>query len=366
MNATICSTVAPPTSATVMPPSAPPANISRTRSRLTTSPAANRPAAISQSNHGAMIEVSHPAPDRWSSSAPAGRYRNGHASRRSLAGCTISPPAGSRSGRPPGSPAARPTTTPSTPCSATPRTGSRACPGTDGGRPAGRGALARCEGWASSGSGSCCRCPATSAGCRRCPGLAPLALESGQAAVGERLALVPEALGPGGGRSGRRSRWTAPRPSRRPVEGSCAPCPGSSTSRSATPPARSRGSTWRAGTRRCPRCWPGWADATAPALPATTTRWPCRCWAARSGCGRPRPGPGRRPGCGGQPRAGRPPRRGPAPARRRGPRRDHRRVQLGPPSGSPSAVGLAVRRHDRADDDEPVDPRRRAPRPGRG
>jgi hypothetical protein len=28
------------------------------------------------------------------------------------------------------------------------------------------------------------------------PGLAPLALESGQAAVGERLALVPEALGP--------------------------------------------------------------------------------------------------------------------------------------------------------------------------
>src|SRR3954447_5343076 len=28
------------------------------------------------------------------------------------------------------------------------------------------------------------------------PGLAPLALESGQAAVGDRLALVPEALGP--------------------------------------------------------------------------------------------------------------------------------------------------------------------------
>ncbi|TQN42523.1 hypothetical protein FHU33_1927 [Blastococcus colisei] len=33
-------------------------------------------------------------------------------------------------------------------------------------------------------------------GLPRAPGLAPLALESGQAAVGERLALVPEALGP--------------------------------------------------------------------------------------------------------------------------------------------------------------------------
>jgi len=33
-------------------------------------------------------------------------------------------------------------------------------------------------------------------GLPRVPGLAPLALESGQAAVGERLALVPEPLGP--------------------------------------------------------------------------------------------------------------------------------------------------------------------------
>jgi len=33
-------------------------------------------------------------------------------------------------------------------------------------------------------------------GLPRVPGLAPLALESGQAAVGERLALVPEAIGP--------------------------------------------------------------------------------------------------------------------------------------------------------------------------
>ena len=54
MNAISCRAVAPPSSATVIPPSAPPANMSRTRSRLTTSPAANRPAAISQSNHAAM------------------------------------------------------------------------------------------------------------------------------------------------------------------------------------------------------------------------------------------------------------------------------------------------------------------------
>ena len=44
-------------SATAMPPSAPPANISRTRSRLAISPAANRPAAISQSSHGSMPRI---------------------------------------------------------------------------------------------------------------------------------------------------------------------------------------------------------------------------------------------------------------------------------------------------------------------
>ena len=68
MNATNWKTTAPPTRATVMPPSAPPANISRTRSRLATSPPANNPAAISQSNH-ASTQPSVPPPDHfWVSS----------------------------------------------------------------------------------------------------------------------------------------------------------------------------------------------------------------------------------------------------------------------------------------------------------
>ena len=53
------------------------------------------------------------------------------ARRRSLAGCTTSPPAGSRSGRPPGSAAARPTTTPSTRCSGDTAHRVSGLPGTD-------------------------------------------------------------------------------------------------------------------------------------------------------------------------------------------------------------------------------------------
>ena len=117
--------------------------------------------------------------------------------------------------------------------------------------------------------------------CRAWP---PLALESGQAAVGERLALVPEALGP------EAVQWTAFDAGRRPAGGTagrghrCARCPARSTSPSATPPARWPASTSPAGTPRCPRCWPGWrGPRRRPGCPTTTTRWRCRCWAGRSG-----------------------------------------------------------------------------------
>ena len=100
------------------------------------------------------------------------------------------------------------------------------------------------------------------------PGLAALALEAGQAAVGERLALVPEALGPevvavDGVRPGRRPAGRTARRGHR-----CARCPGRWTWPSATPPARSPGSTSPAGTPRCRRCSPGSAGRRRrPALP---------------------------------------------------------------------------------------------------
>ena len=100
------------------------------------------------------------------------------------------------------------------------------------------------------------------------PGLAALALESGQAAVGERLALVPEPLGPevvavDGVPPGRRPAGRAARSRAR-----CARSPASSTSPSATPPAPSRGLDVARWNPEVPALLAGLGRTTpAPALP---------------------------------------------------------------------------------------------------
>src|SRR4051812_18071213 len=206
MNATSCSAVAPPSRATAIPPSAPPANISRTRSRLITSPAAKSPAAISQSNHGAMSGVSQNpcrvvdlrtlrrADLRLGRGTPVLRPGE-RASRRSLAGCTTSPRAASPSGRQPGSPVAAPTTRRWTRCWVTPPTASPDLPGTDEAVPLGW-ALTALRGLGERRFRLVLPVAGDIRGLPRVPGLAALALESGQAAVGAHLALVPEPLGP--------------------------------------------------------------------------------------------------------------------------------------------------------------------------
>ena len=116
------------------------------------------------------------------------------------------------------------------------------------------------------------------------PGLAALALESGQAAVGERLALVPEPLGP------EVIAWTAfpldgAPPVAPPVEGT--PAGGL---RRARPRRRRRRPHARAARRRPlePRGAgaagrAGEDDDGARASPTTTTRSPSPCSAAPSG-----------------------------------------------------------------------------------
>ena len=199
-------------------PSAPPANISRTRSRLTTSPAANRPAAISQSNQAAMIEVSQTVPPmgiafrsrcRHRSDGPrrpAAPDRHGH--RRSLAGARLP---GGRFAVDDGL-AERPHVL---------RRGARRRrrrPRAFGERPAGypRAGSAGVGADRAAGLGErrfrlVLPAPGDVRGLPRVPGLAPLALEAGQAAVGDRLALVPEAVGRRPS-PGRRSQWTPPMP----------------------------------------------------------------------------------------------------------------------------------------------------------
>ena len=88
-----------------------------------------------------------------------------------------------------------PTTRPSTPCSATRAHRVAGLPGTDEAVPLGW-ALTALRGLGERRFRLVLPVPGDVRGLPAVPGLAALALESGQAAVGERLALVPEAIGP--------------------------------------------------------------------------------------------------------------------------------------------------------------------------
>src|SRR3954468_11639609 len=179
---TSCRATAPPSSATAMPPTAPPANISSTKSTLASSPAANRPAAISQSSHGSTPPSFSPRePSRggvvtwplvhdfpagrfavWATAWLAGRCSYDEAL-DALLGSTAHRVAG--------------------------------LPRTDGAVPLGW-ALTALRGLGETRFRLVLPVPGDLRWLPRVPGLAPLALESGQSAVGRRLALVPEALGP--------------------------------------------------------------------------------------------------------------------------------------------------------------------------
>src|SRR3954451_20830985 len=179
--ATSWNATAPPASATTMPPRAPPANMSSTRSTLASSPAANRPEAMSQSSHGSTPPSFSPAaPSRTPRSLacvhdfPAGRFAvwsTAWLTDRTSYDEALDALLGSTAHRVAG------------------------LPGTDEAVPLGW-ALTALRGLGEQRFQLVLPVPGDVRGLPRVPGLAALALESGQAAVGEKLALVPEALGP--------------------------------------------------------------------------------------------------------------------------------------------------------------------------
>src|SRR4051794_9048736 len=179
--ATSWNATAPPASATTMPPRAPPANMSSTRSTLASSPAANRPEAMSQSSHGSTSPSFSPAaPSRTPRSLacvhdfPAGRFAvwsTAWLTDRTSYDEALDTLLGETAHRVAG------------------------LPGTDEAVPLGW-ALTALRGMGERRFRLVLPVPGDVRGVPRVPGLAARALESGQAAVGERLALVPEALGP--------------------------------------------------------------------------------------------------------------------------------------------------------------------------
>ena len=326
-----------------MPPSAPPANISRTRSRLTTSPAANRPAAISQSNHGAMPEVSQTAAPSVARPRPLcvpNRSRAVVASlgarlpRRPVRGLghrlahrphvlRRRPRRPGRRHRAPGQPACRAPTRPSRSAAA----------------------LTALRGLGERRFRLVLPVPGDVRGLPAVPGLA--AARPRVRAGRRRRAAGARARG----RSAPRwSQWTA-----FPLDGAppVAPagrghparaCPARSTSPSATPPAPSRGLDVARWNPEVPALLAGLGRTTpAPGLPDDHD--PLARLRARPGPAagrRPRPGDGRRAGGRGQPRPGRRPRRRAAAAGRRRPRGHDRRVQLGPAGALASLASAAM------------------------
>ena len=172
-----------------MPPSAPPANISSTRSRLAISPPANSPAAINQSNQAATLRslarAGHPVVPSTTSGAgvvasatvhdiAAGRvavWATAWLSGRASYDAALDALLGDTAHRVVG------------------------LPGTDEAVPLGW-ALSALRGLGERRLRLVLPVPGDTRGIPALPALVAAALESGQAAVGERVALVPEDLGP--------------------------------------------------------------------------------------------------------------------------------------------------------------------------
>src|SRR3954447_10499083 len=203
-NATSCSTTLSLTSATLIPPSAPPANMSNTRSRLATSPAAKRPAAINQSNQAATVRSLarerpvQPVPGT-SAARGAGRPRIGW--QRGGSGVVASSVVHDIvAGRVAVWATAWLTGRTSYDAALDALLGDTAhrvvgLPGTEEAVPLGW-ALSALRGLGEQRLRLVLPVPGDTRGLLPVPGLVAAALESGQAVVGDRVALVPEAVGP--------------------------------------------------------------------------------------------------------------------------------------------------------------------------
>ena len=328
--------------ATAMPPSAPPANISRTRSRLTISPAANRPAAISQSSHGVHARI---VPSRGAVVALA-------VVPRSVPDVTATPVVASLGARLP----RRPVRGLGDGLAQRPRVLRRRPrrPDRRHGAPRVRPARHRRGGSARLGADRAARpgraaVPAGAARARRRPRAA------GRPGPRRRWRSSPGRPRSASGwrwcrrrwaprwSSGRRSRWTAPRRSHRPSRARCARCPGSldlAVGDAARTLAGLDVARWNpevpallaglgqdgAGARAARRPRPAGDLGAGPGRsgwpPSSTWRWPTRRVRAVNHAQA----------------AGA--RRGAAPAGRRRPRGDRRRVQLAS-RGEPSALASA-------------------------
>src|SRR3954471_17723035 len=199
-NAMSCSTTLSLTSATLIPPSAPPANMSNTRSRLATSPAAKRPAAINQSNQAATVRSlarQRPFQPFSGTAAACAAGRPGAGGGGVVASSVVHDIAAGRvavwatawlTGR---------TSYDAALDALLGDTAHRVVglPGTDEAVPLGW-ALTALRGLGERRLRLVLPVPGDTRGLPPVPALVAAALESGQAAVGGRLALVPDELGP--------------------------------------------------------------------------------------------------------------------------------------------------------------------------